>query len=212
MKRQLSNMLLLTSLFTFIVLTAFAQGQKTTAPAVAPTAPSVTPTSGFRAEFLRELSTIERNYVSVAEAVPAEKYTWRPGEGVRSISEVFMHVAGANFNLPRRGGAQPPADFKPQVFDTSTSDKAKVVETLKRSFAHLRQATLNVSDADSDKAIDWFNGKNTYRGAFLFMTRHLGEHLGQSIAYARMNGVVPPWTEEQQQRQRQQQHQQPPRQ
>jgi len=124
----------------------------------------------------------------------------------------LLHVAAANFNLPRLVGTPPPPGFTPRGFDTSTTEKAKVLETLRQSFAHLRQATLNVSDADSDKKLQLFGGENTYRGVFLFMTRHLGEHLGQAIAYARMNGVVPPWTEEQQQRQRQQQQQQRPQQ
>ena len=173
-------------------------------PASAPAAPS----SGFRAEFLNELAGMEKRFVSLAEAMPAAKYTWRPGEGVRSVSEVYLHIAGANFNLPRLIGTPPPAGFNPRGFDTSTSEKAKVVETLKQSFAHLRQGALNVSDADADKTLKWFSGENTYRGIFLFVMRHMGEHLGQSIAYARINGVVPPWTEEQQQRQQQQQKKQ----
>ena len=167
------------------------------------------PTAGFRAEFLRELSAIEEHYVSLAQSIPAEKYTWRPGEGVRSISEVFLHVAAANFNLPRLVGTQPPTGFTARGFETSTTDKARVTDALRQSFAHLRQATLAVSDTDAERTFPWLNNTtNTYRGHFLFMTRHLSEHMGQMIAYARMNGVVPPWTEEQQ-RQRQQQQQRP---
>ena len=64
---------------------------------------------------------------------------------------------------------------------------------------------MNVSDADVDKPIKLFGSDSTYRGAMMFMARHLGEHMGQSIAYARVNGVTPPWTEEAQQRQRQKQ-------
>ena len=76
-----------------------------------------------------------------------------------------------------------------------------MIETLKQSFAHLRQAVLNMSDADGEKKLKWFGAENTYRGVLLFIIRHMAEHLGQSIAYARINGVVPPWTEEQQQQQ-----------
>ena len=60
-------------------------------------------------------------------------------------------------------------------------------------------------DANLENQLDWFGGKNTQRGILLFTMRHMAEHLGQLIAYARMNGIVPPWTEEQQQQQKQQQ-------
>jgi uncharacterized damage-inducible protein DinB len=166
-------------------------------------APAV-PTSGVRAEFLNELKNQEDKFVALAQAMPADKYTWRPAEGVRSVSEVFMHVAAANYNLPKVLGFPPPAGFKVQGFDKSTTDKAKVIETLKDSFAHMRQAVLNMPDSDVEKQLDWFGAKNTYRGVMLFILRHNAEHLGQSIAYARMNGVVPPWTEEQQAQQKKQ--------
>lgn len=180
---------------------AFAQ------TAVMPAAASA-PTAGFRAEFLNDLAGVEKRFVGLAEAMPADKYTWRPGGGVRSVSEVYMHVAAANYNLPRVLGTPPPAGFDVRGFDTSVTEKAKVIETLKQSFAHLRQAVLNLSDADVEKKLKWFGAENTYRGVLLFIIRHMAEHLGQSIAYARINGVVPPWTEEQQ-RQQQQQPQKP---
>lgn len=154
------------------------------------------PASGVRAEFLSQLATLEKKYVSLAEAIPADKYTWRPGEGVRSVSEVFLHVAGANFGLPRMIGAAPPASFQSKGFETSTTDKAKVAEALKQSFAHYRQVALGLSDADTEKNVKLFGTETTYRGFLFFTTEHLGEHLGQMIAYARVNGIVPPWTEE----------------
>ena len=157
------------------------------------------PTSGARAEFLNELKIQEDKYVELAEAVPTEKYTWRPAEGVRSVSEVFLHIAAANYNIPRTFGFPSPAGFTAKGFDKSTSDKSKILETLKDSFTHMRQAVLNMPDSDLDKQVDWFTGsKITYRGVMLFIIAHMSEHLGQSIAYARINGIVPPWTEEQQ--------------
>lgn len=183
---------------------AFAQTPATPAtPAALPA-----PTAGFRAEFLNELAGVEKRFVGLAEAMPADKYTWRPAAGVRSVSEVYMHVAAANYNIPRVLGTPPPAGFDARGFDTSVTEKAKVIETLKNSFVHLRQAVLNLSDADAEKKLKWFGAENTYRGVLLFIIRHMAEHLGQSIAYARINGVVPPWTEEQQ-RQQQQQPQKP---
>ena len=192
-------------LFLGLLLAATAGAFAQTA---APPAASPAPTAGFRAEFLNELAGVEKRFVGLAEAMPADKYTWRPAAGVRSVSEVYMHVAAANYNIPRVLGTPPPAGFDVRGFDTSVTEKAKVIETLKQSFAHLRQAVLNMSDADSEKKLKWFGTENTYRGVLLFIIRHMAEHLGQSIAYARINGVVPPWTEEQQ-RQQQQQPQKP---
>jgi uncharacterized damage-inducible protein DinB len=151
---------------------------------------------GFRGEYLTELSVSETRMLQLAEAIPEAKYTWRPAPGVRSISEVFLHVAAANFNLPKLIGTPPPAGFAAKGYDTSTTDKAKVIAALKDSFAHVRKAIDNLADADADKKLPWFGKENTYRGILFFMTRHTGEHLGQAIAYARMNGVTPPWSEE----------------
>ena len=150
--------------------------------------------SGYRAEVLAEVRIQEDKFVRLAEAIPAEKYSWRPGAGVRSIAEVFLHVAGASYNLPKLIGTPPPAGFQPKDYDKSTTDKAKIVAALKDSFAHEKKAILAMPDADLEKQLDWFGGKNTQRGILLFITRHAAEHLGQSIAYAREVGVVPPWT------------------
>jgi len=157
------------------------------------------PSSGPRAEFLVELKGEEEKFLRLAEATPAEKYTWRPGPDVRSIAEVYLHVAAANYNLPHLIGTPPPEGFQAKGFDKSTTDKAKIIQTLQDSFTHMREAVIKMPDADLDKQLDWFGGsKNTERGILLFIMRHMGEHLGQSIAYARMNGIVPPWTEDQQ--------------
>jgi len=87
--------------------------------------------------------------------------------------------------------------------EKSTTDKAKIVATLKDSFAHANAAIKAMPDADLEKSLDWFGGKNTERGVLLFVVRHAAEHLGQSIAYARMAGVTPPWTEDAQKKQSQ---------
>ena len=191
---------------------ASAQEVKAQTPSATPTpaatATPVAPASGFRAEFLKELDVTQRYYLSLAESIPAEKYSWRPGEGARSFSEVFLHVAGVNLEFPGLVGTPSPEGFKYDGFETSMTAKADVVKALQQSFAHIRQSVANVSDADGDKAIKWFGRPNTVRGFFLFMTRHMAEHLGQSIAYARINGITPPWTEEQQRRRQQQQQQQ----
>ena len=150
------------------------------------------PKSGFRADFLHDLDEVQKKIVDLAEAVPADKYDWRPAPGVRSISEVYMHIAGGNYVLASFVGMKPPG------YDTRSleaiTEKPRVLEELKKSFANLRAAALNTSDADLDKTVKMFGNDITERAAFLNALTHLHEHLGQSIAYARVNGVVPPWT------------------
>src|ERR1700686_4637501 len=157
--------------------------------------------TGYRSEVLAEVMIQEDKFGRLAEAVPAEKYAWRPSPDVRSFAEVFLHVSAANYNLYKLVGTPPPAGLDLKGLEKSTTDKAKVIATLKDSFAHAKKAITAMPDADLDKSLDWFGGKNTQRGILLFVVRHAAEHLGQSIAYARFIGVVPPWTEDAQKQQ-----------
>ncbi|MBI1807919.1 MAG: DinB family protein [Ignavibacteria bacterium] len=148
---------------------------------------------GFRGDFLTELNDVEQKILDLARAMPAEEYSWRPMEDVRSVSEVYMHIGGANYLLPTFVGIKAPMEMKPDMEKTVT-DKTKVIEFLKQSFDHIRAAVMNTSDADLDKPAKFFGQETTVRGIFFKAANHMHEHLGQSIAYARMNKVVPPWT------------------
>ncbi|HSJ15531.1 MAG TPA: DinB family protein [Longimicrobiales bacterium] len=150
--------------------------------------------SGFRADVLKDVTAIEAKYVALAEAMPETLMSWRPADGVRSTSEVLMHVALANFMLTNFIGVAPPADMPPRAAETEWTDRARVMPALKASFAHLRAAVEATPDADLDRAIKMFGQDHTVRSAVLLMDNHLHEHLGQLIAYARGNAVVPPWS------------------
>jgi uncharacterized damage-inducible protein DinB len=189
MRRLVTVILFALCAFTLLPHRAAAQDK----PAAA--APPVT---GARGEFLTEIAFYEQRYTRLAEAVPAEKYSWRPAEGVRSIGEVYTHIAAANYGVARALGTPPPAGFDPKALNALAADKAKTVQALKDSFAHFRSAILAIKDADLNNAQKLFGQDTTVRGAFFLITGHFGEHLGQSIAYARQNGIVPPWTEERQ--------------
>jgi uncharacterized damage-inducible protein DinB len=156
----------------------------------AQSAPAKVP--GFRGLFLKQLDDVQSKVVSLAEAVPQEKYSWRPAEGVRSIAEVYGHIASANYFLPNFIGVKPPATFSPAI--AKETDKAKLVEALKSSFEHLRQVALNMPEADLEKPVKLFGQDTTYEGVLFLIANHMHEHLGQSIAYARTNGVTPPWS------------------
>jgi uncharacterized damage-inducible protein DinB len=147
----------------------------------------------FRSEAIVELKAAQDELVSLAQAMPQEKYTWRPEEGVRSVSEVYLHVAAANFGLTAVAGAPPYPGFKFQGFEKSTTDKTKIIDLLNQSFDYAEKSIANMSDADMSKPRN-FQGFNTVGAVVFHIVAHAHEHLGQSIAYARMNGVVPPWT------------------
>lgn len=148
------------------------------------------PSNGFRAEFLTNLDDVQEKILELAESTPAEKFTWRPGGGVRSISEVYMHVAGGNYFLATFLGAEAPQ--RPRDLEKTVTNKAEVVAELKRSFEHLRSAVSRTEDLE--KPVKMFGNPTTHRGVLVTILSHLHEHLGQAIAYARMNGVVPPWS------------------
>ncbi len=158
--------------------------------------------TGYRSEVLAEVMIQEDKFLRLADAVPAGKFAWRPAPDVRSFAEVFLHVSAANYNLYKLVGTPPPSTVDIKNLEKSTTDKAKVVATLKDSFAHARKAITDMPDANLEKSLDWFGGKNTQRGILLFIVRHAAEHLGQSIAYARSVGIVPPWTEDAQKAQK----------
>jgi uncharacterized damage-inducible protein DinB len=152
--------------------------------------------TGYRSEVMAEVMVQEDKLTRLAEAIPAEKYTWRPSADTRSFAEVFLHISAANYNLYKLVGTPAPTSIDIKNLEKSTTDKTKIVATLKDSFAHAKQAIKVMPDADLEKSMDWFGGKNTERGILLFIVRHAAEHLGQSIAYARVAGIVPPWTED----------------
>src|SRR6185295_1662406 len=154
----------------------------------------VVPPPGTRESILFQIDQAREKLISLAEAIPAEKYTWRPGEGVRSAGEVFNHVSAANYFLPTFWGAKIPAGVDPRNLEKDGGDKAKTVDTLKKSFDSLKQEIQAVPEADLGRQIKMFGHDATVRDAMMVLASHAHEHLGQSIAYARMNGVVPPWS------------------
>jgi uncharacterized damage-inducible protein DinB len=150
-----------------------------------------------------QLGEAQKHLLALAEVTPAEKYSWRPATGVRSTGEVFMHVASANYYLPTMWGATAAAGVNPQTLEKDGADKAKTMAALKASFDYVTQAMAALPDADLHKPVQIFGHTATVADLFMGITTHAHEHLGQSIAYARMNGITPPWTEEQQKQMKQ---------
>ena len=142
-----------------------------------------------------EWGHVWRQLVALAEKIPAEKYAWRPGPGVRSTSEVFMHIALANFSLLSFTGPKLPADMTSEELEKTVTAKAGVVSWLKRSLDAVKIAHAGIHPADLQRKVK-INGRDaTVDGMYLRIIVHANEHMGQLIAYARMNGIVPPWSE-----------------
>lgn len=153
--------------------------------------------SGYAAEVIRELNETEGKLVSLAEAFPENTWDWRPGEGVRSVRETFGHIADANFMIPSFMGAPGPEGYQFGQSENAGLGKSEMIQTLKDSFAHLREAVTATAQGNMTREVTWFGGSTyTPRGIMLFIPKHLGEHQGQLIAYARMNDIVPPWSAE----------------
>ena len=150
--------------------------------------------STVKDEILMWIKDAESKLIELAEATPESKYSWRPGKGVRSTGEVFMHVASANYGLPSFVGVKPPDGFDFATFEKSKTKKADIVQTLRASFEHMGTALKAMTEEDMEKPAEFFGMKTTSRGAYMLLLSHCHEHLGQSIAYARSNSVVPPWT------------------
>jgi len=140
-----------------------------------------------------EWGHVSSQLIALAEATPPEKFAWRPAPGVRSTSEVYMHIAMANLYLLSITGPALPADFKPDLEKTVTA-KADVIAWLKRSLDAVKAAHPAATAADLQRKVKVFGRDATVDGMYLRIIVHANEHMGQLIAYARMSGVVPPWS------------------
>jgi hypothetical protein len=157
---------------------------------------------GVMGDLIRDVTEVERKIVGLARAMPAAAYEWRPGKGVRSASEVFMHVASDNYFLPAAMGTSAPAEtgisgkeYQSAVaFEKRTLARDQVIAELEKSFAFLKKAMADTPDASLEAPLDLFGKKTNARGMWITTATHLHEHLGQLIAYARISNVIPPWS------------------
>jgi uncharacterized damage-inducible protein DinB len=140
-----------------------------------------------------EWNHVSAQLISLAEATPPEKFTWRPASGVRSTSEVYMHIVRANFLMLNAIGSKMPADLTASMGTTVTS-KPDVIRWLKRSLDAVKEARTAETPADLQRKTKFFTTDTTVDGVFLRIIVHNNEHMGQLVAYARMTGVVPPWS------------------
>ena len=142
--------------------------------------------------WLPEFNHAARQILQLAEATPAEKFAWRPAPGVRSVSEVYMHIAIGNFFLLSQAGVKPAGAPKiTQTTEKEVAGKADVIRWLKDSFDTVRK---HYPPADAKRSLKFFGAETNVENIYVRLLVHNHEHMGQSIAYARMNGIVPPWS------------------
>jgi uncharacterized damage-inducible protein DinB len=153
----------------------------------------------FQSDVIGQIDYIEKQVLQLEEAVPQDKFTWRPAPGVRSIAEAYLHIAYGNYGIGHVAtGKTPPAGAgfsgDRNKWDTQTTDKAAIKKILQASFDWVKDGIKSVPDKDLDKKVSFFGHDMSARAAMMVVANHEAEHLGQSIAYARANKVTPPWS------------------
>ncbi len=172
----MKKILTIAALF-LISLPAFCQGQ-------------------FQKESAGSLAFVSGHVMQLAQAIPADKYAWSPEPGVRSVAQVCAHIISANYFFASKLGAKIPDGVKMETLEMDLKTKDAIAAELKRSYEVVTNAIKNTKDASLASKVEFpFSGDYTSMTAILIVLGHSNEHLGQLIAYGRMNGITPPWSE-----------------
>lgn len=179
-----------TLLCACLALGAAARGSNPGQPAPDTTAPSY----DMKAQALLDLENVQKKMVSLANAVPADKMNWRPAPDARSFAEVFLHAAGERYGILSLMGAEKPEGFNGKAFEKSTTDQAQIVAELNKSWDFAQKAISGMTNAEFAKLLPKLGPQANAGDVVYILVADAHEHLGQSIAYARENGITPPWT------------------
>lgn len=184
--------LFLSSVFvlTTLIPAAIAAPAKPCDDAADHTAPSY----DMKGQALADLDVVQKKFVALANAVPADKLTWRPTPDSRSFAEVFLHVAGERYGILALMGAETPAGVDRKGLEKSTTDRAQIVAELNKSWEFAQKTIKGMSNAEFAKLLPKLGPQANAGDVVYILVADAHEHLGQSVAYARENGIVPPWT------------------
>ncbi len=150
----------------------------------------------FQNETAGSLAFASGQVMQLAAAFPTDKYAWTPQEGIRSVTQVCAHIISANYFFATKLGGEIPSDVNMETLEKELTTKEAIAKELKRSFEVIGNAIKNTKDASLKDKVEFpFPGEYTKMTAALIALSHANEHLGQLIAYARTNGVVPPWSQ-----------------
>ena len=159
------------------------------APAVAQSA-----ATDYRDEFMHHFRQSTRKIMSLAEAMPEDLYTWSPGPGIMPVGQVYMHIARYNYFYPETAlGIPAPSDIDVPNLESIT-DKAKVTKLLRQSVEHVRQHVSRMTTEDLTRTTTLYRRQIAGWAVLFQLLAHMNEHVGQSVSYARTNGIVPPWS------------------
>jgi uncharacterized damage-inducible protein DinB len=150
--------------------------------------------NNFKEQFNRHFDYASR-VLSLAEAMPADKYSWRPDKEVFSVERVFTHIARYNFYYLENSLDIPaPGDVDVENIESITG-KEEVVAILRQSIEHLKKSVKNMPTSKLKEETTLYGNTVNGQAVLMQLITHKSEHVGQAIAYARMNGIVPPWSE-----------------
>ena len=152
------------------------------------------PSYDMKGQALLDLGNVQKKFVDLANTLPADKLNWRPSPDSRSFAEVFLHVAGERYGILRLMGAEPPTGFDGKVLEKSTTDRAQIIAELTKSWDFTQMTINGMSNADFAKLLPKLGPKANAGDVVYLLVADAHEHLGQAVAYARENGIVPPWT------------------
>jgi len=187
-KRYLASIVLLAGLMAGTIC---LRAQNSEAPA---TEDHTAPSYDMKGQSLLDLENVQKKLVELANTIPADKFTWRPSADSRSFSEVFLHVAGERYGILSLMGAEKPAGFDGKALEKSTTDRDQIVAELNKSWTFAQKTINGMTNADFAKLLPKLGPQANAGDVVYILVADAHEHLGQAVAYARENGVVPPWT------------------
>ena len=188
------NRIFWTAVFVAVSLSGWAKQAPGPNADAAAAADHTAPSYDMKAQSLVDLELVQKKFVDLANAVPADKFTWRPSADSRSFAEVLLHVAGERYGILGLMGAEPPPGFDRKGFEKSTTDKAQIIAELNKSWQFSQRTIRGINNADFAKMLPKLGPQANEGDVVYILVADAHEHLGQAVAYARENGVVPPWT------------------
>lgn len=169
-------------IYLFLIVPFLAQAQDAAKPTT------------YQEEFAAGMAYSQDQIVKLIDVFPQDKMTWRPSEGVRSVSETILHIVGSTYMLSSALGTPLPEGLDPQGIEKVTTDKAEILKYVNEAYAFASEAVASVSDEQMNDTVELPFGTFSKRALIMIIATHSYEHKGQLIAYARVNGITPPWS------------------
>jgi uncharacterized damage-inducible protein DinB len=193
---SIMNKMFLAVLLFFVAVSSAVNCASAQSSDASASADHTAPSYDMKGQSLADLQAVQKKFVDLANAIPADKLTWRPSADSRSFAEVFLHVAGERYGILGLMGTTAPSGFDGKTFEKSTTDRARIVDELNKSWEFTQKAINGMSNADFAKLLPKLGPQANAGDVIYILVADAHEHLGQLVAYARENGIVPPWTVE----------------